>query len=106
MSKTGECGKCASEISIEAERCPECGYEPSNSGLVTTLVDLISLGVFLFSGLIVVIMPILLFDGTDISTVVFGFAFFGFFALLSGGYFYSRYKKTQLTPVNDELFDI
>lgn len=29
-AETGKCGKCASDISTEAERCPECGYEPKN----------------------------------------------------------------------------
>jgi hypothetical protein len=28
MTETGTCGKCASEIPVEAERCPERGYEP------------------------------------------------------------------------------
>ncbi|MDN4015168.1 hypothetical protein QX233_22225, partial [Chryseobacterium gambrini] len=29
MDETGTCGKCASEISTEATKCPNCGYEPS-----------------------------------------------------------------------------
>jgi len=33
MTDTAPCTKCNSEISIEARRCPECGYEPSVSTL-------------------------------------------------------------------------
>jgi hypothetical protein len=29
---TAACQKCASTISTEATRCPECGYEPSAQG--------------------------------------------------------------------------
>jgi len=29
MVETDPCLKCRSEISTEAERCPECGYDPS-----------------------------------------------------------------------------
>lgn len=30
MSESGTCGKCASEISTEATKCPNCGYEPKS----------------------------------------------------------------------------
>lgn len=32
MSETAPCLKCRSEISVEAERCPECSYEPNAEG--------------------------------------------------------------------------
>jgi len=34
MSDTGECGKCTSEISAEATKCPECGYEPKSENSI------------------------------------------------------------------------
>ena len=32
MTDTGTCEECFSEISIEAQRCPECGYSPVDDG--------------------------------------------------------------------------
>lgn len=32
MAETAPCKKCTEEISTEAKRCPECGYEPSSHG--------------------------------------------------------------------------
>ncbi len=46
MAETGTCGKCVSEISVEADRCPECGYEPRTDNKLGQTILLI-IGVIL-----------------------------------------------------------
>jgi len=54
--ETGECEKCMSEIPMKAERCPDCGYEPSDHGIVGgILLGLLVMGSILLAGLILII---------------------------------------------------
>jgi RNA polymerase subunit RPABC4/transcription elongation factor Spt4 len=46
--KTAPCQKCESQISTKADRCPQCGYEPSSEGILGTIFNLIS---FLWVGI-------------------------------------------------------
>lgn len=50
-SETAECLKCHSEISVKAEKCPECEYEPRSEGYYSRLFFLI--GGLLLTGTIV-----------------------------------------------------
>jgi len=103
MSDTGTCQKCQSNISIDADKCPDCGYEPSSPGIINTILGLIAFGVFGFCLLLVVIMPILMFDSLALSSGLVGLAFFGAGAAVSGFYLYALLLRTQRTPVDDDF---
>ena len=103
MNEIGQCGKCSSEIKTEAERCPECGYEPSKLGVIHGLLGFFAINIFAVSFGIAIISLILLFDGAELSTAIFGFGFFGVIAAAAGAFLYATYRKTQLTPTNDEI---
>jgi len=34
MDETGHCGRCQAAISRDADRCPDCGYEPASHGRI------------------------------------------------------------------------
>ena len=65
---TGTCKQCVSEISIEADRCPECGYEPGY-GILGIIIILLSL---LWIGIIGVVLAVvwLLVPSEQISMMV------------------------------------
>jgi RNA polymerase subunit RPABC4/transcription elongation factor Spt4 len=45
---TGNCEKCDSEISLEAERCPNCGYEPASHGWIISIISALFFGLAVF----------------------------------------------------------
>lgn len=100
---TGQCGKCDSSISIDADRCPECGYEPSSIGILRTLFGLIAFGVFMFCLLLLVIIPVLMLDTLAASSGVIGLLFFGGGAAISGFFLYGLYRRSERTPVDDQV---
>lgn len=102
-SETGTCGKCNSIISVDADRCPECGYEPSSMGIIRGLLGLGAFGVFMFCILLVVIMPILMFDSLALTSGILGLLFFGGGAAVSGFFLYGLYLRSQRTPVDDDV---
>ena len=96
------CEKCKSEISIDATKCPECGYEPSAVGIDGAGLVIAVLPVFTFSALVTLISPILLFSGADFSTAAVGVGVFGPVALISGGVLYLVYQSTDQKPATQE----
>jgi hypothetical protein len=59
--ETGECEKCLSEIPMMAERCPDCGYEPSDHGIVGgLLLGLLMMASILLTGLILLIWAVII----------------------------------------------
>jgi hypothetical protein len=77
MSETGTCGKCASEISTEATKCPNCGYEAKTEAS---------------TGRSIMMIIGLLLTGTIIGAVI-------GIPLLYLGYKSIQYHK-ELTPTN------
>lgn len=56
VAEMGTCEKCASEISTNADRCPQCGYEPANHGILLSIIAaLTTMGAVLLSGFIVIV---------------------------------------------------
>jgi ribosomal protein L40E len=102
-SNTGQCQKCDSSISITAEKCPNCGYEPSSLGAVNWILGIIAFGVFSFCALMVLIIPIVMLDSLAITSGIIALVIFGGGAALSGVFLYALYYRSQMTPVNDEL---
>lgn len=52
---TAPCSKCGTEISTEVDRCPQCGYEPSNSILAQLVFWLFALPGGVIFGFIIVV---------------------------------------------------
>lgn len=100
--QTGQCDQCMSEIPIEAQRCPECGYQP-DAGAMGTILAVIAFPVFVFSGFVAMISLILPFSGAELSTAVFGFVFFGLVAAASGGVLYLKFKQKDRTAADPSI---
>lgn len=71
MSDTGAntqpCSKCGTDISTEVERCPQCGYEPSNSILSVLVFWLFALP---FGGIFAIIIVASIAGGATGSLTV------------------------------------
>ena len=101
--ETGSCEKCDSQISVKADRCPECDYEPSNSILVK-LIGMVSIPVFLFSLLMMLIGIILVFDGLEIGTALLTITIFGVVATVSGVILWAWQNQDRRRPTDSTLF--
>lgn len=102
MSDTGKCEKCASEILTEAERCPECGYEPGDLGILGGL----GVGLLVFiNGLLVLLLVLiwLVAFGTDFefSGAVTLTGFFGVILLITGSLMYNAMQKEMEMPTGE-----
>lgn len=53
--ETGACEKCDSQISLKADRCPECGHEPGSHGILGSIFIMLSLLWVGLMGLIAVV---------------------------------------------------
>lgn len=109
--RTGICEKCDSEISLEADKCPQCGYEPASSGIlggILTWISMMVFGLFAFLTLIVWIVAI----GTDFgfTDALYVTVFFLFIMLFPGGLLYAKFNQELKTPTGakkdwrEELF--
>lgn len=99
MVDTAKCEKCASEISVEADRCPECGYEPSKSGLIFSILVGISVASsILFGGLILILWLVVIAGTLSITDALIGTGFFGLILLFSISIAYIGLKKGTKTP--------
>lgn len=99
--ETGTCQKCSSTISVEATRCPECGYEPS-TGIGKSILSVLALGGLLFFGLIALSSLLLLTNGNFLGAIGV-FVLFGSGAGISGFVLYALSRQSERIPVNDEL---
>ena len=97
MNQTGKCQKCASEISTEAERCPECGHEPSALGITDWILIFLSINGLGFSFLMLSVF--LLFWRFEL-TIMLLTGIFAFILLLCIGFLYGAYKQSQSMPVD------
>ena len=101
-SNTGECGKCESEISVTADRCPECGYEPGNQGILSKILSLLALGSALI-GVIGTLFAVAVSNASYlVGTWFMIILFFVVFTIIPTVYLYGKYIESQLTAVNDE----
>jgi RNA polymerase subunit RPABC4/transcription elongation factor Spt4 len=96
--ETGICEKCDSEISLEADKCPQCGYEPASSGILGGLLTWISMMVFGLFGLLTLIVWIVAF-GTDFgfTDALYVTAFFLFVMLFPSGALYAKMNQELKT---------
>lgn len=102
-SETAPCQKCDSEISTEAERCRECGLEPS-LGAIGGIVMLIVSIVGILSGGLSAISLVTIFLGEPAAGVLVG-GFFGVIALVCFGLIYFGIKNSMRGPTDPPVFD-
>ena len=96
---TGTCTKCMSDIPVEADRCPECGFEPGPGvlgGIVMWVSGMLS-SVFLTIALVSLIVIATGFPILDGLIVV---AFTGSIGAVFGGIVYAGYKGGQRGPTD------
>lgn len=62
-TETAACEKCDSQISVNADRCPQCGHEPGANGIIATILILLGLGNVGLMGLIFVVIWIVAATG-------------------------------------------
>lgn len=97
--ETGSCEKCDSEISAQAERCPECGYEPASHGAVVSIIAGLSVGIaVLFFGLILIVWVVAIGTDFPISDALVVTAFSALFILPSVIIGYLLTNKERQTP--------
>jgi len=102
-AETGKCGKCASVISVEADRCPECGYEPASHGILGSIGVGLSAGASVLIGsFILIIWVVAIGTGFSISGAITLTAFFGFILLFPLGILYLSLKKEMKTPTGQD----
>lgn len=100
---TGICEKCDSEISLEAEKCPQCGYEPASHGIIGSIgVTLSLMASILIGGLILIIWVVAIGTGFTITNALMLTAFFGFFLLFPVGILFAAMKKELKTPTGEQ----
>lgn len=95
--ETASCTKCKSEIPIEAERCPECGFEPrvgilGGIGVWVSLMLGSTFAVIALSSLIVIADGFPVRDGLIVAGIT------GFIALFFFGYIYNKWQTHKSKP--------
>jgi ribosomal protein L40E len=98
--ETAPCRKCDSEISVEADRCPECGYEPS-PGILGGIIMWVAGGVGVLFGLTAIISLILIFDGLAVTTGLIGSVITGAIATVCFGLVYAGHHTRQRGPTEE-----
>jgi RNA polymerase subunit RPABC4/transcription elongation factor Spt4 len=104
--ETGSCVKCDSVISVEADRCPECGHEPASTGILGGLFSIIAL---LWAGLGIILIlaafGVLFTGGYSVGNFILALVLFTAFTLPPVIYLYGMYKSSQVGPTERvELF--
>ena len=106
--ETGSCEKCDSEISAQAERCPECGHEPSPGvlgGIVMWILGIVG-GIF---GLISIVIGLgIVFVQTSSGELIAGVVFVGLTSVVTAvcfGLIYFGIKNSMRGPTDPPVFD-
>lgn len=99
IKKMGICEKCDSEISVEADKCPQCGYEPAAHGILGSIGIGLSAGAsILLGGLILIIWIVVIGSSLSITDGLIATGFFGFILLFPLGILYATIQKEMKTP--------
>ncbi|GGN26158.1 zinc ribbon domain-containing protein [Halarchaeum nitratireducens] len=97
--ETGPCEKCDSKISVEADKCPQCGYEPAAHGILGSIgIGLAAGASILLGGLILIIWIVVIGSSLSITDGLIATGFFGFILLLPLGILYATIQKEMKTP--------
>lgn len=105
MAETAPCRRCDSQISVEVERCPECGYEPGRS-LISKLTAMLSVPVLAVSLLGVGVTGYALVTGTmSILTAGIGLVLSVLIGLAAVRVILNWYRQGKRKPT-DRLIDL
>lgn len=97
--ETGICEKCDSEISVKADKCPQCGYEPASSGILGGLLSGLSAMAFiLLAGLVLIVWVVAIGTDFGFTDALYLTAFFLFLMLFPGGVLYAKMNQELKTP--------
>lgn len=97
--ETGTCEKCDSKISLEADKCPQCGYEPASSGILGGILTWISMMVFiLFGGLTLIVWVVAIGTDFGFTDALYVTVFFLFIMAIPGGLLYAKFNQELKTP--------
>jgi len=100
-TRRDQCFKCDEEISVEAERCPECGYEPGGT-LSTLLAVLIGLPMTLFGGVLLIGVPwVVVTEDVPIVSAIMGLLVAVALAGTGGALLYMIKVAGSQKPVDD-----
>jgi len=102
MTETGTCEKCQSEIDHDADRCPECGYEPG-AGVATTVIGTLSMVALPLLAFLTVATVIAAVSAGDVLMGVVGIGVFGTPAAISGAFVYLYAKQGNRTPTDPSI---
>lgn len=99
VKETGTCKKCDSKISVEADKCSQCGYESAAHGILSSIGIGLSAGAsMLLGGLILIIWIVVIGSSLSITDGLIATGFFGFILLLPLGILYATIQKEMKTP--------
>lgn len=105
VSDRDHCHKCDEQISVKAECCPECGYEPGGT-LATLLAVLLGLPMALFGGLLLLVIPVVfLGEGIPIGSMLIVLCIAVVLAGAGGTLLYMIKVSAEQKPVDDPPWD-
>lgn len=100
MAETAPCRRCDSEISVEVEECPACGYDPGRSMFVN-LAALLCMPVVVVSALgLTGVLYLLATGGITPWTGAVGLVVFGVIAAASARVLYRWYTEGKRKPTD------
>jgi len=100
--ETAPCTKCTREIPVEADRCPECGFEPG-PGILGGIVMWVS-GMIGSTFLVITLAALIVIaDGFPVMQALTAAGFTGFIAAVFLGIVYAGYKSGQRGPTDEPL---
>ena len=104
--ETAPCQKCDSIISINSDKCPQCGFEPASSGILGTLLEIICV-LWLGIGLLFYLAAIgaLVIGGYSIGGFIAGMLLITVFVAFPASYLFALFSNAERKPTEPaELF--
>lgn len=99
---TGECNKCKSVIRTDADRCPECGFEPGPGILGGIVMWVSGMLATLFLTIAVVVIA-LITDGFPLLDGFLGFVLFGGIGAVFAGIVYAGFSEIRRGPTDPPM---
>lgn len=94
---TGLCRKCKSEIPLDADRCRECGFEPT-VGILGKILVWVSLMWGSTFAVIALASLIVIFDGFPVRDGLIAAGVFGFLSMIGFGYVARKWEVYKQKP--------
>lgn len=104
--ETAPCQKCDSKISTNADKCPQCGFEPASNGILGSLLALIcipwmGIGLLFYLGAIAALVT----GGYSIGGFIAGMLLITVFVAFPASYLFALFSNAERKPTEPvELF--